>query len=583
MTALSKLWSILTASERARAIGLMGLMLVSMILEMLGIGIVVPALAAMSGDGKAEPHPILLRWLAWLGNPSVQSLILGGIVFLLALYAFKASFLLFANWRQLSFVGALQNRIAKTLFTTYLAQPWTFHLQRNSAELVRNISEIMSLANTCAVMLASLAEMLVVAGIMALLLWFEPVGAIAVGLLMTAATLLLDRLTRARLVHWGQLAQHHSALGYKHMFQGLSGAKDVKVLGREQEFIEQFIADRSMYVRMHMRQSFFGQVPRLWYELLAVSALCLLTAVLVFQGKTPQAMIPTLGLFAAAAFRMLPSVNRLAYALQSLRFSQATIDMIHSELNLPQPVPQQPGASLPFRREIVLENVSYRYPSAPRNAIEGLTLRIPHGSSVGIIGGSGAGKSTLVDVILGLLSPMSGRVLVDGIDIATSLRGWQSQIGYVPQAIYLCDDSLRRNVAFGIPDEHIVDAAVTRALQAAQLEAFVSELPEGANTLVGERGVRLSGGQRQRIGIARALYHDPQVLVLDEATSALDMETETSVMEAVEALHGEKTLIIIAHRLTTVASCDTLYRLDRGRVVESGTSESVLGRNPAAP
>jgi len=576
MTSLSKLWSILTASEKASAVGLICLMLFSMLLEMLGIGIVVPALAAMSGNVQSARHPAVDQFLARLGNPSEQQLVLGGLAVLLALYTFKAAFLLFVSWRQLNFVAALQNRVSQTLFTTYLTQPWTFHLQRNSAELVRNTNDVNILANTCTVMLGSLAEMLVVMGIMALLLWFEPVGAIAVGCLMVGATLVLDRLTRVRLVRWGELAQHHGLLGWQHMFQGLNGAKDVKVLGCEQEFIDQFVGHRSSYVRFHTRQTFFGQIPRLWYELLAVAALCLLAAVMVWQGKTAQAMIPTLGLFAAAAFRMLPSVNRLAHAMQSLRFSQATIDMIHSELNLPRSEPETDRAPLPFSGTIELEGVFFRYPSAAADSISGVSLTIPHGSSVGIIGGSGAGKSTLVDMILGLLEPSKGRVTVDGTDIATNMRGWQSRIGYVPQSIYLCDDSLRRNVAFGLPDNKIDDDAVRRALKSAQLEEFISELPNGVNTLVGERGVRLSGGQRQRIGIARALYHDPAVLILDEATSALDTETETGVMEAVEALHGAKTLIIVAHRLSTVAHCDTLYRLERGKVVACGNSRDLI-------
>jgi ABC-type multidrug transport system fused ATPase/permease subunit len=229
-----------------------------------------------------------------------------------------------------------------------------------------------------------------------------------------------------------------------------------------------------------------------------------------------------------------------------------------------------------FRTGISLENVSYRYPTGHADALSDVSLTMPHGSSVGLVGGSGAGKSTLVDIILGLLDPSSGRVTVDGVDIGSNVRGWQDQVGYVPQSIFLCDDTLRRNVAFGIPDGRVDEAAVRRALRAAQLEDFVAALPQGLDTTVGERGMKLSGGQRQRIGIARALYHDPQVLVLDEATSALDTETEKGVMEAVNALHGAKTLIIIAHRLTTVANCDLLYKLENGRVVQSGSFAEVV-------
>jgi ABC-type multidrug transport system fused ATPase/permease subunit len=272
----------------------------------------------------------------------------------------------------------------------------------------------------------------------------------------------------------------------------------------------------------------------------------------------------------------MPSVNRLAAAMQGLRYGQANIETIHSELALqPEHIPQA-GERLGFSKSIHLENVAFRYPTGHENALDGVSLEIPHGSAIGIIGGSGAGKSTLVDVILGLLAPSAGRVTVDGVDITTDIRGWQDLIGYVPQAIYLCDDTIRRNVAFGIPEDTIDDAAVSRALRSAQLDDLIARLPTGVETIVGEQGVRLSGGQRQRIGIARALYHDPQVLVLDEATSALDTETEQGVMEAVNALHGAKTLIIVAHRFSTIANCDRIYSLDRGRIAKTGTYAEVV-------
>ena len=577
MNPLKKLWSLLTPGEKTSAFGLVAMMLVSMVLEMLGIGLVVPALGAMSSNGPLDGHPAVARWLAWLGNPSQSQLILGGLTILLAIYAFKAAFLLFASWRQLQFVARVQDRIARQLFGVYLTQPWTFHLQRNSGMLVRTLSDITILANTIASTLGTVAEFLVVVGILGLFLWFEPVGALAVAGIMGGAAWLLDRLTRQRLVAWGKMVQHHAGQGYKHMFQGLHGAKDVKVLGREQDFIDQFAVHRTNHVRMLAKQSFAGQIPRLWFELLAVTALCLLTAVMVWQGKPTRAMIPTLGLFAAGAFRLLPSVNRLSNSLQSLRFTQTLVDTVASELALGQAASlARRGVPLAFRDSIALENVSYRYPSGHTNAVTDVSLKVPHGASVGLVGGSGAGKSTLVDVILGLLEPSSGRVTVDGVNISTNVRGWQDQVGYVAQAIFLCDDTLRRNVAFGVPDDKIDDEAVSRALRAAQLQDFVAQLPKGVETVVGERGVKLSGGQRQRIGIARALYHDPQVLVLDEATSALDTETEKGVMEAVNALHGAKTLIIIAHRLTTVANCDLLYRLENGRVVQSGSFAEVV-------
>jgi ABC-type multidrug transport system fused ATPase/permease subunit len=320
-------------------------------------------------------------------------------------------------------------------------------------------------------------------------------------------------------------------------------------------------------------------LPRLWLELLAVVGLATLAITMLAQGREAAAIVPTLALFAVAAFRLLPAVDRVLYAAQGLRFRAPAVATLHQELALPDaaPTPRR-GAPTPFRSEIRLSGVSFTYPDAAAPALRGVDIAVAKGEAVGFIGASGSGKSTLVDVILGLLAPQAGQVAVDGRAIQEDLRAWQDQVGYVPQSIYLTDDSLRRNVAFGIPAGEIDDTRVARALRAAQLDEFVAGLPRGAETVVGERGVRLSGGQRQRIGIARALYHDPDVLVLDEATSALDLATEHGVMQAVAALQGAKTILIVAHRLSTVAGCQRLYRLDAGRVAE----ESAPARVPQA-
>jgi ABC-type multidrug transport system fused ATPase/permease subunit len=361
------------------------------------------------------------------------------------------------------------------------------------------------------------------------------------------------------------------------MQQGISGIKEVKMYGCEGEFAADFRLHTDATARMTALQWLVEQIPRPCFEVLAVVTLLLLTAAATWHGATIQSLLPILGLYATVAFRMLPSINQATIAMQRLRHAEPMITSLVRHLALEQAVPPPvPIAATSFRDRIRVEHVSYRYPESEKVVLHDVDITIPRGAAIGFIGSSGAGKSTLVDVLFGLLTPSSGRVTVDGCDIQDNLRGWQRLIGYVPQSIYLLDGSIRRNVAFGVPHEAIDDVAVARALKAAQLDDFVHGLPHGVETVVGERGALLSGGQRQRIAIARALYHDPQVLVFDEATSALDVDTEREVMAAVEALHGSKTLIIIAHRLSTVAQCDMLHRLEGGRIVRSGAFAEVV-------
>jgi ABC-type multidrug transport system fused ATPase/permease subunit len=574
---IAGIWRILSPAQRKSAIGLVGLMIVAMMLEMVGLGIFIPALGLMATDAPAEPSPLVAEWLNWLGNPSRGVLLLWGLTAMLGLYAFKAAFLLFSAWRQSVFTRAVHCDISERLFATYLSQPWPFHLQRNSSLLLRNIGDVGQVTNLLGLLLSALSEVAVMGGVIALLIWFEPVGAVTVAGVAAISTVLLEKVTTARLQRWGREVQRHSGQASRYLVEGLHAAKDIKVRGCEAVFIDRYAHHNSSRGTFQARQTVTTHLPRLWFEVVAVTSLCALTAVLTMQGKPTTEMIPALGLFAAAAFRMLPSVNKLALTIQNVNYMSAMVETVANELELPVPAADDmDGERVAFREAIELEEVTFRYPAAATPALMDVRLTIPHGASVGLIGGSGAGKSTLVDIVLGLLEPTTGRVLVDGIDIRGRIRSWQRLVGYVPQTIYLSDDTIRGNVAFGLRDEEIDDDAVARALALAQLDVFVSSLPDGAATVVGDRGVRLSGGQRQRIGIARALYHDPELLVLDEATSALDNDTERGVMDAIECLHGAKTLLIVAHRLTTVERCDLIYQFEGGRVLRSGTFADVV-------
>ncbi len=585
LSTITKIWSLLPANFRGKAIRLWLLMISGALLEMMGIGLVIPVITVLTQPEVLLRSTTAQKLLEHAGRPSQQTLVVATMLVLLFAYLIKNTFLAFLAWKQSKFIYNLQHALSTRLFAIYLRQPYSFHLQRNSAHLVRNLQGEMAMFINAALTpsIFILAEALVVSGLFVMLLLIEPVGTIAIFSILLIAGVLYQHLTKVRVSHWGKQRLVHEGARIKQLHHGLGGVKDVKLSGREADFLSQYNLHTKLSMRMIQRQSVMQQLPRLWLELLAISALTVLLISMSIQGKTLLSVLPTLALFAAVSFRLMPSANRIISAIQQLRFGMPVVEMLDKELNLPDQIQNADIHPIPFADSLVLEHVFYQYPSSEKTAIHDLSVSITRGEMIGFIGESGSGKSTLVDIMLGLLKPVSGRILVDGVDIHENLRSWQNQIGYVPQSIYLTDDSLRRNVAFGLADQDIDDEAVRLALKAAQLETFIDSLPDGMNTIVGERGVRLSGGQRQRIGIARALYHDPSLLVLDEATSALDNETEVEVMNAVLSMQGEKTILIVAHRLSTVARCDRIIELNKGHIENQGIPLNMLNQAGKIP
>jgi ABC-type multidrug transport system fused ATPase/permease subunit len=575
----NKLWRLMTPTERRDALALFGLMLVGMLFETLSVGLVVPALALMSRADFMTHFPVVASWLTVFGHPTREVLVVAGMLALVGVYAAKTVFLTFLTLRQSRFVFRLQSEVSQRLFLTYLRQSYSFHLRRNSAQLIRNaLGEVDILTQNGVLQgLIFLTESSVMLGILALLVYVQPLGALLAGGTLTLFGGIFYWVIRARTLRWGETRHMHDGMRVQHLQQGLGGVKDVKLLGREDEFVAQYELHARGAARVGELQHTLTQAPRFVLEFLAVIALAVLVAVMIGQGRPFDELLPTLGLFGAAAFRILPSATRIINAAQVVRNSVPAVNVLYHELcELDQHVPISTSGAVEFRHSLTLEDVRFQYPETDTPALSDLRLSISSGETIGIVGGSGAGKSTLVDLVLGLLAPCGGVIRVDGLDIQRNLRGWQDRIGYVPQTIFLTDDTLRRNIAFGIADAEIDESAVWRAAQLAQIDRFIRELPQNLDTKVGERGVRLSGGQLQRIGIARALYHDPDVLILDEATSSLDTATELGVMDSVRALHGEKTIIIVAHRLSTVEKCDRLYRLEAGRIVATGEAAQVI-------
>ncbi|GAB4284183.1 MAG: ABC transporter ATP-binding protein [Oscillatoriaceae cyanobacterium] len=590
MKFFQKLLYLFTTKERWQIAGLFLLILIGGGFETLGVGLVLPLISLLGNPELIEQQGIL-RWIYQaVGEPAPRQFLMGCGLAFIGLYIIKNSYLTALHYLQCRFIYDKQIELSSRLFRAYLYSPYTFHLQRNTAELIRNLSIETSLffVNVLAPGLLAFTELTILACI-GLFLWLmEPVTFLMAGGVIGLATASFYRVVRLKLSQLGKYREYHQGQGIQTINQGLGGIKEAKVLGREQFFLNVYHHHNIASSRTFQYFDVVRQLPRFFIETIAVVGLMLILVSILAQGRDLSDVIPTLSLFAASAFRLMPSINRILNSVTAMRFSSSSVYVLYQDFRELKPVLENrqlvdsrklAEVQPVLATEIALQNVFYRYPGASDRALKGVSLTIPKGTSVGFVGSSGAGKTTIVDVILGLLPPTEGQVLVDGRDIYDDLSAWQRLIGYIPQSIYLCDDTLRNNIAFGIPANEINENWIESAVKSAQLTELVQSLPEGLDTLVGERGVRLSGGQRQRVGIARALYHNPEVLVMDEATAALDNQTEAGVMEAVEKLSGEKTLIMIAHRLSTVKNCDRLYFMSQGQIADSGTYDELCQRN----
>ena len=556
-------------------------MLFGTVLETFSLGLVVPVVGLLTKSEYLKSHP---RINELLNYPSQTQFVVGAMLLLVLVYVVKSIFLIGSLWVQYGYSTAVTKRLGRTLFENYLKQPFTFHLQRNSATLIRNSQNSASvMSGTIDPILSIAADALVTTGMMVLLLVIEPKGTIITILVFALSSFALRRFSSRRIRLWGEAQNFHKGKIIQHLQQGFGGVKDVKILGRENYFVTQYSDHLDGNANVLRRFSLAQAVPRFGLEILMMIGLASLVSTMVLSGQELTGILPVLGLFGASAFRLLPAVNRSILSAQTINLNRPLVDSVAADLGLSISTASMNNLHSHLASSISVQDLSFSYEMTATQALTEVSIDISRGEAVGLVGPSGSGKSTLVDILLGLLEPTSGRVLIDGSDIHDNLRGWQDQIGYVPQSIFLTDDTLRRNVAFGLPKDQIDDNALTSAIRSAQLEDFVASLPEGLDTIVGERGVRLSGGQRQRIGIARALYNNPDVLVLDEATSSLDTETEHGVMQAVQALQGKKTVIIVAHRLSTVEYCDRLYRLENARIVDEGTFSEVTSRTKDLP
>lgn len=555
--------------------------------EVVSLALIVPFIQLVSSPSKVQEIPILAQLHQALGMPDINLFLMLLSAGLVAVFGTKNLLLIGLIYVQGRFVYLHEARLACALHRGYLRSPYVLHLDRNSAELIRNIDGAVSVTFSHVLMgfLELLAELVVVVAVIGLLIAIEPMVALAAFAGLGSLTAGFYFLFRRRYTSLGAEAITLSRDTLASLQQSLGSVKEIKVLGREAFFEDAFADIRSAAGTNRQVTAVFGNIPRLFVEFVMVFGLLLVVIVILSQGRPVAESIPVLGLFAIAAFRLLPSANRILSSLHRIRYGASAVAEIfadasaHSRWLAAAPPAPEAGSEPELGGDVRLEGVGFRYPGSDRKVLDDITLVFRKGTSTGLIGASGAGKTTLADLVLGLLVPTRGRIRIGGRDAMEALAAWRHRVGYVPQNIFLLDDTLRANIAFGIPKDRIDEQRLRHAIGLARLDSLVEQLPLGLDTVTGERGVRLSGGQRQRIGIARALYHDPEILVLDEATSALDNETELEISRSIECLKGVKTLLIIAHRLNTVRRCDQLVFLAAGRVVDQGTFEELESRD----
>jgi ABC-type multidrug transport system fused ATPase/permease subunit len=563
-------------------------------LELIGTGMIGPFIAIATNPSLIGSN----RWvnLAYqYSNVSSEGqflLLLGTVVvvafFLKAFLAFNAQLKVF------SFGYQLQGALANQLMNFYLGAPYSFHLRVNSATLIQNITGTTN--NFCLgvvmPMLTTISNSVIILALLFLLIKTDSM-ALAFVAVLSFSVFGLFKLTKDHLDRWGKNGWQASNETIKMVQHGLGGFKETRILGCEPYFMAQIQEQTKKYATNLALAQGFGNLPRFVIEAVMISFLVGFTLVFIsLNQREGESLTAVLGIFALASIRLLPAVGNVVTGVNTIRSNAFSTDKLYyefKELEEETPVlvlePDYQSSksllgnnslALSFNKEIFLDSVFFRYPGATKNALHDISLKIRKGQSIGLIGKSGAGKTTLVDILLGLFFPQSGDITVDGTSVYSNLRAWQNLLGYVPQSIFLIDDTLERNIAFGIPDHLIDQDRLYKAIEMAQLSDVVAQLPEGVKTQVGERGVLLSGGQRQRVGIARVLYYEREILVFDEATAALDNETEHLITEATKILSGTKTIIIIAHRLSTIAHCDCIYQLEQGRVVKSGNYQEVV-------
>lgn len=552
-------------------------------LETLGVGAMMPVVTALITPetlmGYIERYEFLQKICEALHIDSVGEVAIALLLSLMVIYVIKNLFILFMTYKQNDFISQNRNRMISRVLGEFLNRPYEQYLGADIPTVFRiTDNDIPHMFTLILSMLQLASEVVVSCLIFIMMLIMDAKMTLFVVILFGAMTFFIVKVFKPRLNQIGAKNQSIQSRIAKWRLQAIYGLKDVKVLNREEFFIRNYYESGKIGADVATSYAVMNNIPRLLIETVFIVGVLGFIAIYINGGGDMSAMANTLVAFGVAAIRVLPSVNRINTYITQISYTQPSLDFVYQNLQegmktdamLRERKENSQKEKLKLEHQIELNHISFHYPDTDKNIFTDAHMVVPKGKSVGIIGASGAGKSTIVDVLLGLLHAQEGEITCDGVDIFKNYESWLAQIGYIPQSIYLVDESIRDNIAFGIDENEIDDNRIWEVLKEAQLKEFVEGLPEGLDTTIGDRGVRLSGGQRQRIGIARALYHNPEILVFDEATSALDNDTEAAVMEAVNSFHGKKTMIIIAHRLNTIEKCDIIYKVENEKLVETG-------------
>jgi len=580
---LAKLLYLFNKKDRMKIFILFILILSSTFVEILGFSAIIPFIVTVSKPEIVQENIYVKAIYDWISPNSINGFIVWLALLIIATFVFKNIYLSFIQYYQFSFLSRKHHELSSRLFRSYLNNPYSFHLQRNSAQLLRN-TQIVNGVVFCVLfpIITIASSIILILSIMILLSVVDTISALLIFGFIGIISLFYFLVVKKKLKIFGEKIVYLSGMIIKQFNQGLGSIKESKILGREHFFDKSYSQYLYEFVRVSKWQRFINVIPR---PLIETSLVALILFVMIFaiaRGQNTESVLIFLSFFGMAAIRLMPSIIKINGALSQIRFYKRALDEIYDDLRMSESYKEmlpykEISEAFIFQKEIYLKNIDFSYNGTKNIALNNLSLLISKNTTVGLVGESGAGKTTTVDLILGLLNPKSGIIYVDDVDIHENLSSWQRKAGYIPQQIYLMDDTIKANVAFGIPEKDIELDKVNNAIKLAQLEKFINELPEGLETTIGESGVRLSGGQRQRIGIARALYNEPELLIMDEATAALDNETERAFMEAIESLSGKRTIIIIAHRLTTVENVDKIFFMSNGALIASGSYEELLG------